>query len=215
MLYYTSISVCTDERQYLMRYFQIIALVACILLPASALAGDDADYETGLNAYKQGHYKTAKDIWQAVAGKGHAGAQFYLGVIYDKGEGVPQDSAEAAEWFQKAAKQGHPEAQFHLGVRHDKGEGVLQNYIKAAKLFRRAAEQGHAEAQLSLGWMYYNGRGVPQDRIYAYAWCNLAAVAIEEGKECRLRARNRMHDPQIAEGQALSEKLFQQIQRDN
>ena len=56
-----------------MRYFQIIVLAACFLLSASAIADDDADYMVGLHAYEQGHYKTAKDIWQAVASKGHAG----------------------------------------------------------------------------------------------------------------------------------------------
>ena len=35
-----------------------------------------------------------------------ADAQFNLGVMYDTGEGVPQDDAEAVRWFRLAAEQG-------------------------------------------------------------------------------------------------------------
>ena len=35
---------------------------------------------------------------------GNADAQYRLGLMYDKGLGVPQDYAEAAKWYRKAAK---------------------------------------------------------------------------------------------------------------
>ena len=90
-----------------MRYFQLIALAACILLSASVLADDDADIQAGLHAYEQGDYKAALDIWQAVASKGHVGAQFNLGLMYDQGAGVGQDYRKAVEWYRKAAEQGN------------------------------------------------------------------------------------------------------------
>ena len=37
---------------------------------------------------------------------GDAEAQSDLGVMYNKGEGVPKNNVEAAKWFRKAAEQG-------------------------------------------------------------------------------------------------------------
>jgi TPR repeat protein len=45
---------------------------------------------------------------------GDAEAQFNLGVMYDRGQGVPQDDVQAAEWYRKAAEQGHAAAQNNL-----------------------------------------------------------------------------------------------------
>ena len=54
-------------------------------------------------------------------------AQFNLGLMYDKGEGVPQDDAEAVRWYRLAAEQGHAEAQANLGWMYDAGRGVPQD----------------------------------------------------------------------------------------
>jgi hypothetical protein len=43
--------------------------------------------------------------------QGDAFAQYDLGWMYAKGEGVIQDNAEAVKWFRKAAEQGHSYAQ--------------------------------------------------------------------------------------------------------
>lgn len=37
----------------------------------------------------------------------HTEAQYYLGRMYEKGEGVPQDYAMAISWYKKAAEKGH------------------------------------------------------------------------------------------------------------
>ena len=42
-------------------------------------------------------------------------AQDTLAVMYEDGKGVPQDYAEAVNWFRKAADQGYPRAQSLLG----------------------------------------------------------------------------------------------------
>ena len=49
------------------------------------------------------------------AEKGDSTAQYFLGAMYAKGEGVPKDNAEAVKWFRKAAEQGHTDAQYILG----------------------------------------------------------------------------------------------------
>ena len=49
-----------------------------------------------------------KKMLQA-AEQGNADAQFNLGLMYDKGEGVRQDDAEAVRWYLKAVEQEFPE----------------------------------------------------------------------------------------------------------
>ena len=44
---------------------------------------------------------------RAGAEKGEAWAQYNLGVLYDKGYGVPEDDATAVTWYRKAAEQGY------------------------------------------------------------------------------------------------------------
>ena len=41
--------------------------------------------------------------------EGHAGAQYNVGVMYDKDNGVPQDYSEAVKWYHMAAEQNHPQ----------------------------------------------------------------------------------------------------------
>ena len=112
---------------------------------------------------------------QAQVEQGDAAAQFNLGMMHYNGEGVPQDSVEAAAWFRRAAEQGHANAQVFLGLMYANGEGVPQDSVEAVAWYRKAAEQGHANAQSNLGWMYANGAGVPQDDAEAVAWYRKAA----------------------------------------
>jgi hypothetical protein len=51
--------------------------------------------------------------------------------MYDIGEGVPENNAEAVNWYRKAADQGHAKAQFNLGLMYNNGEGVPENDAEA------------------------------------------------------------------------------------
>jgi TPR repeat protein len=102
-------------------------------------------------------------------------AQFNLGEMYDKGEGVEVDKVKAFEWFQKAAAQGHPGAQFNVAIMYDKGEGVGQNKKKAFEWFHKAAVQGDLDAQFTVGMMYDEGEGVEQNEEKAFEWYQMAA----------------------------------------
>jgi TPR repeat protein len=82
------------------------------------------DFEKGLKAYQSGDYQTALHEWRPLAEQGDAKAQNNLGVMYEKGLGVPQDYAEAVKWYRKAAEQGDARAQNNLGVMYAAGRGV-------------------------------------------------------------------------------------------
>jgi uncharacterized protein len=66
--------------------------------------------------------------------------------MYDKGQGVTPDSAEALRWYRKAADQGNAEAQTNLGTCYVKGDGVPQDYVLAHMWLSLAAAQGNADA---------------------------------------------------------------------
>jgi hypothetical protein len=101
---------------------------------------------------------------------GEAGAQFSLGVCYDEGVGVAQDSKEAVKWWTKSAEQGNAEAQNFLGVCYEQGIEVGKDDKEAVKWYRKSAEQGNAKAQDSLARCYQYGCGVTQDFKEAVKW---------------------------------------------
>jgi TPR repeat protein len=148
------------------------AVVLFFCLADSSAAGP---FEDGLAAAERGDWATALRYWQPLADEGDAAAQNNLGVMYAKGQGVPQDYAEAVKWYRKSADQGNATAQYYLGVRYDNGQGVPQDYAEAAKWYRKSADQGNADAQLNLGVMYDNGQGVPQEDAEAVKWYRKSA----------------------------------------
>jgi TPR repeat protein len=70
--------------------------------------------------------------YRAAAEAGHAEAQFALGRLYARGEGLPQQLEEAARWFEKAAEQGVAEAQVNIAAFHLQGTGAERDPAKAA-----------------------------------------------------------------------------------
>ena len=123
-----------------------VIMVLC-LVPVSLFASE-YKFIDGLSAYISGNYDKAADIWHPLAQQGHAKAQYWLGKMYDFGEGIPQDYAEAVKWYRRAAEQGIAEAQNNLGYMYGNGHGVPQNYVLAHMWFNLAAAQGE---EMSLG----------------------------------------------------------------
>jgi len=81
------------------------------------------------------------------AEQGDAGAQASLAYLYYRGQGVPQDHAEAFRWYLKAAEKGDATAQFNVGLLYYNGRGTKQDNAWGIIWFRKAAEQGLPRAQ--------------------------------------------------------------------
>jgi TPR repeat protein len=60
-------------------------------------------------------------------------SQYNLGQMYEAGQGVARDFAEAAQWYRRAAESGIAHARFSLGVAYALGRGVPQDYLEAHK----------------------------------------------------------------------------------
>jgi TPR repeat protein len=156
----------------------------------------------------QDAYTKSFQEFKTRAERGDVIAQFRLGIIYYKGEGVPSDYLEALNWFKKAALQGHPLAQYNAGYMYEHGEGTPQDYVEAAKSYRQAAEQGNQLAQYNLGYMYEKGQGVLPDEVQALMWYSLAAIQGEtKARSARDRITVWMAPAQIAEAQRLAREF--------
>lgn len=90
------------------------------------------------------------DEIKVAAERGNVEAQNRLGLNYDWGAGVPQDSERAIYWFTKAADQNFAEAQYNLGLMYYLGKGAPQDSERAVYWWIQAAKQGNAAAQFSL-----------------------------------------------------------------
>ena len=69
--------------------------------------------------------------FRLAAEQGDASAQTNLGLMYEQGDGVPQDDAEAAKWYRLAAEKGEARAQNNLAGMYYDGVGVPQDYAEA------------------------------------------------------------------------------------
>jgi hypothetical protein len=129
------------------------------------------------SAYMQKNFEEALKLFQSAADHGDATAQFYLGVMYEHGLGIPQDYETALKFYRWASEQGFPRAENNLASMYEHGRGVPQNYYTALNLYRLAADKGFPMAEFNLGLMYENGHGVPQNDGQARALITKAADA--------------------------------------
>ena len=134
-------------------------------------ASDHAEYKAAIAAYDRGDYAAAAGPLHHAAERGNAEAQFRLGYLYQLGEGVSVDDAEAARWLRLAAEQGHADAQHGLGLLYATGSGVPLDRVAVERWYRAAAEQGHTLSLMGLGNRYKS-----RDKVEALKWYTIAAV---------------------------------------
>jgi hypothetical protein len=104
-------------------------------------------------------HQKALDIIKPKAEQGIPWAQLRLGVAYEYGKGVEQNTTEALKWYKKAAAQ--------------KGEGKWAD----GQLVGATGEPGYFNqnsnamvAQYQIANIYYSGKRVPIDLTKAYLW---------------------------------------------
>ncbi len=66
--------------------------------------------------------------------------------MYERGEGVPKDLAEAMKWYRFAAEQDFSPAQYRFGLANANGDGVPKDEVEAYTWINLAAKAGVAEA---------------------------------------------------------------------
>src|SRR5258708_6133737 len=101
--------------------------------------------------------------------QGTAGAELNLGLLYEKGEGVPKDAGRARSLIEAAAKQGLAPAQRKLaelqqGQKSAPGTDLWEegkkrylagDHAAAAQLILNAAQAAHPEPRNQTRYMYH------------------------------------------------------------
>jgi hypothetical protein len=105
----------------------------------------DAVFKQALALYQTPSSDMAQTarLFQQAADHGHAGAQYYLGMIYERGVGVPRDVAAALNWYRQSATNGFAEAGVTLGNYYSDGLEVKPDYVEAFVWYGVAAAQGN------------------------------------------------------------------------
>jgi TPR repeat protein len=153
---------------------------------------DDSQYFLGM-LYLNGENGSEMDAEEAAywfnraAENGNIEAQYNLGLLYLKGEGVEKDPQKGIRLLQKAASAGSSDAQNSLGLLYLNGEGVKKDPQKGKRLLEQAAESGNVDAQNNLGMLYFEkdyslaaywfDRAARQD--FPYAQYNLAVMYLD------------------------------------
>ncbi|KAF9091310.1 hypothetical protein BGX23_005278 [Mortierella sp. AD031] len=149
---------------------------------ATAHNGDSTAQVKLAIAYKHGtsglshNYQSAMGWFLKAACQGDPSAQVNVGLMYEYGQGVPQDYPQAMSWYLKAADQGYAEAQFNIGLMYYNGRGVSRDYSRVMEWYLQAADQGFADAQFNIGVLYSIGQGVRLDHATAMDWYLRAAA---------------------------------------
>jgi uncharacterized protein len=131
------------------------------------------------------------DSLQYAAEQDNPVAQWKLGRMYAKGDGVPRCDLRAFEYFSRIANShaedypNTPQAPFVANAFVALGQyyldGIANSSVKpdvgqAVKMFSYAASYfGNADAQYHLARIYLDGRGVNRDPKLAARWLGLAA----------------------------------------
>ena len=157
-----------------MRYFSLAVLLAlaCATI-ASAASLEDAEF-----AYERGDYTKAARLFRPFAEQRAPSAQFTLGMMYAKGQGVPQDYQAALKWFHRAADQGDAAAQNYLGLMYERGRGARQDFILAHMWSSIAAAALNGD----------DGKAALKRRDYVAS--HMTAVQIEKAQEMARRCQD-------------------------
>lgn len=119
------------------------ALLALLILSSTLLANN---YNKGVDAYKNGDYKTAVELWKPYASDGNVKAQYSIATIFYEGKGVEQNYKKALYWYKQAAEQEHAKSFLRIGLMYCKGEGVLKSFKKAVPYVQLASDNGCTKA---------------------------------------------------------------------
>jgi TPR repeat protein len=101
--------------------------------------------------YKQAKSWCDKALKQNVSGKQYEPrAAYCLGVISDRGLGVPQDLGTARQWYERSAVSGHPVAAKRLAQMCLTAEGGKRDQMKAGLIYVQLAIRKDKEALANL-----------------------------------------------------------------
>ncbi|MDE7413625.1 MAG: SEL1-like repeat protein [Muribaculaceae bacterium] len=118
------------------------------------------------DSYNKKNYKKGLKLLEEAA-KENPMAEYFLGALYENGQGVDRDMKKAAEYYQKAADRGFGLAMGALGDMYYEGRGVDTDFAKACELYEQA---------YTIGELYEGPAG-------RYATCLAEGKGVTQNKE--------------------------------
>lgn len=157
--------------------FAMLLILTCTAgaNPWSVVAA--ASLEEAEFAYERGEYTQAARLFSPLAEQGVASAQFYLGLMHEKGRGVRQDNPTALVWFRKAAAQGYAGPQSNLGLMYERGRGVRKDVVRALMWYHIASAMLKGD----------EGKAAVKRRDYLTS--HMTSEQIEQGQEMARRCQ--------------------------
>ena len=160
-------------------------------------------------------YQNALPIIMSLAQQGHAEAQFFLALMYDRGNGIAQNPEEAVRWYTRSALGGWSDSMFNLGQKYYKGQTVPADLAKAADLFFLVATTGDPDGQWAFGVLVAGGEGRPKDLIEGCGWLLLAANQGHDKAKQELRKfHEQLTEQQRGDAEAVAQTLDELIKND-
>lgn len=166
-------------------------------------------YDTGRHVGRD--FTRAAEYYRRVV-RDNPSVQWRLGVMYDLGQGVPENPGEALRLFRQAASDNDANANASLGVMCANGRGVRADYVQAMRHYRRAAELGSGAGFLGVGLLYHHGLGVARSSSEAAAWY-LAAHAMRDSRARELLSQLGLGPAENQAAVARANQLLQSYRR--
>jgi TPR repeat protein len=150
------------------------AIAACRAAVAAEPKTPRLLYQFGRALDRAGQLPEAAEWYRRASDAGHAVARSSLGNMYETGDGVPQDYAQAVALY-RSAMPDDPWSFGYLAHLYDEGLGVKQDYAEAMRLYRQGSAVGDSWSDMKIGYMYEKGHGVSADAAEALRWYQRAA----------------------------------------
>ncbi len=123
---------------------------------------------------KQKNVDLALQHFSKAAAEGNSDGKYCLGLMHQRGQGLPAPKLEDAfENFTAAAEQKHSKALFRLGIMKQFGIGTNQNYTEAKDFYEKS---GISVASYYLGGLYKKGLGIQKNTVEALKLWEKAAT---------------------------------------
>lgn len=102
-------------------------------------------------------------------------AAYFLGKLYEKGQHIPQNTAEAVRLYTLSAEQDNDFAAYRLGKLYLGGEGILKDVEAAIRWLTFAADRKNPFAEYALGVLYLKREDVPKNVFKALEYLKRSA----------------------------------------
>ena len=132
----------------------------------------EARFQQAQTALAAKDYKTAMEIWSALAKLGDAQSQDNLADSYSIGRGVTKNKETAQKYYLMAAEQGYAPAQESLSRLHDFMMQLEDETVRRRSFVwtYRAAVQGNVMAYARVSLAYCYGYGIDRNPVMADVW---------------------------------------------